>query len=192
MAKINLDLGSIGTKVSKYKLILDNTIKYREEWHTQLKKMIVDTLEFIKEESGIEANVHVKDPIENMEAVVFDLGTVHSGLREKVDQSDIKKTIVKAQGALVYQQLFNGKIMVMIILPYIDGYGEPRPPKNIEILRPEELKQPFILRHVEEFLNEITDWEDYDDDQPTRQVIGFNPPVGFDAQDVGDLDQMTG
>lgn len=192
MSKLNLDLGSIGSKVSKYKRILDNTIKYREEWHTQLRKMIVDTLEYIMKESGIEAKITVKDSIENMEAVVLDLGRVHSGLREKVDQSDIKKTIVKTQGALIYQQLFNGKIMVMIILPYIEGYGEPRPPKNVEILRPEELKQPFILRHVEEFLTEITDWEDYDDDQPARQVIGFNAPVGFVGNEGEDLDQMTG
>jgi hypothetical protein len=192
MAKIKLDVGSITTKVNKYKKILDNTIAYREEWHKHLKKMIVETLEFISKESNLGAKVVVRDSIENMEAVVFDLGRVHSGLREKVDQSDIKKTIVKTQGALVYQQLFNGKIMVMIILPYIEGYGEPRPPKNVEILRPEELKQAFILRHVEEFLKDLTDWEDYDDDQPAKSVIGFNAPIGYNPNNSEDLDEMTG
>jgi hypothetical protein len=82
--------------------------------------------------------------------------------------------------------------MVMIVLPYIEGYGEPRPPKNVEILRPEELKQGFILRHVEEFLKDVTDWEDYDDDQPAKPVIGFNAPIGFDSNSEDGLEEMTG
>ena len=67
--------------------------------------------------------------------------------------------------------------MVMIVYPYIDGYGEPRPPKNLEILRPHELGQEYIIRHMEEFLNEVTQWEDYDDDLPEKSVIGFNKPI---------------
>jgi DUF438 domain-containing protein len=190
--KLSLDIGTITSKVAKYKQILKNTIQYRQEWHVHLKSTIVETLEFISEESSLGAKVHVRDSIENMEAVVFDLGRVHSGMKEKIDQSDIKKTIVKTQGALVYQQLFNGKIMVMIILPYIEGYGEPRPPKNVEILRPEELKQGFILRHVEEFLKDVTDWEDYDDDQPAKPVIGFNSTIGFNNSTEDGLEEMTG
>ena len=55
----------------------------------------------------------------------------------------------------------------------IEGYGDQQPPHTIGIYRPEEIKPPFVLRHLEEFLKEITIWEDYDDDQPT-QKIGFN------------------
>ena len=191
---MKLDVGTLTSKVNAYKQILANTIKYREEWHNELKKMIVDTLEHIAKETNLDAKVIVRDNVENMEAVVFDLGRVHSGLREKISESDIKKTIVKTQGAIVYQQLFNGKIMIMIIYPYIEGYGEPKPPKNIEILRPEELKQGFILRHVEEFIKEITEWEDYDDDQPSKPIIGFTPKIGFQNNNPedDDLDDMTG
>ena len=157
--------------------------------------MIVDTLTHINEETGLGANITVKDNIENMEAVLLDMGRVHSGMSELVESSDVKKTIVKTNGGLVYQQLFNGKLMIMIIYPYIEGYGEPRQPKNIEILRPEELKQPFILRHVETLLQEVTEWEDFDDDEPAKSVVGFNNPIGFNMQqdmnEVRNLDEET-
>ena len=66
--------------------------------------------------------------------------------------------------------------------PYIEGYGEPKPPRPIEILRPNELTVGFIIRHVETFLKEITEWEDYDDDEPTTKNA-FNP-IGFNSLDT--------
>ena len=82
--------------------------------------------------------------------------------------------MVKQNGSLIYQQLFNGKVIVLISYPYIENYGEPRPPKTIAIYRPEELREPFFIRHMEEFLSELTTWEDYDDDEPIQR-IGFHP-----------------
>ena len=46
----------------------------------------------------------------------------------------------------------------------------------MEIIRPEELTIPFILRYVEEFLTEVVEWEDFDDDMPEK--MGMNP-IGF-------------
>ncbi|NJN35339.1 MAG: hypothetical protein HC817_14875 [Saprospiraceae bacterium] len=88
----------------------------------------------------------------------------------------IKRDLVKHNGSLVYQQLFNGKILVLINLPFIEKYGQPQQPRSIAIYRPEELKEPFILRHVEALISDVTNWEDYDDDAPTQdpnQRIGF-------------------
>ncbi len=61
---------------------------------------------------------------------------------------------------------------MLINFPFIEGYGQPRPPKTVAIYRPEELNEAFCLRHVEEFITEITTWEDYDDDEPHKR-IGF-------------------
>ena len=49
----------------------------------------------------------------------------------------------------------------------------------VEILRPDELKKPFILRHLELLFKELIEWEDYDDDEPSngKKPIGFNPIV---------------
>ena len=103
-----------------------------------------------------------------------------------MEDTDIKRIMIKTNGALVYQQLFNGKIMIMIVSPSIEGYGEPKPPKMMEILRPEELKTPFILRHIEAFLKDITEWEDYDDDEPQKPNNAFSP-IGFN-RDYDDED----
>ena len=110
--------------------------------------------------------------MDNLEAVVLDMGQSESGIRQRVND-DISKKLIRYNGMLVYQQLFNGKIIVMIVPPYIEGIGEPNPPKTLEILRPDELTTPFLVRQVETLLKELTDWEDYDDDKPT-QTIGFN------------------
>jgi hypothetical protein len=49
-------------------------------------------------------------------------------------------------------------------------------------LRPDELKVPFIIRHMEAFLKDITDWEDFDDEEQKSSAIGFNP-IGFNANE---------
>jgi len=43
----------------------------------------------------------------------------------------------------------------------------------IAIYRPEELKTPFLIRHMEDFIKEITHWEDLDDDDQPTNKIGF-------------------
>ncbi|HMQ06390.1 MAG TPA: hypothetical protein PKC30_03765 [Saprospiraceae bacterium] len=182
-----LDLRNIQLRLDNYHKTLENTKSFRKEWHDQIKKMIVDTLQHIISKTSLKATVSVKENIENMEAVVLDLGKVHSGLSEKISQdTDLKKKIVKTQGGLIYQQLFNGKIMIMIIYPYIEGYGDPKPPLNVEILRPDELKQAYILRHVEDMLKEITIWEDFDDEPRSKTSIGFASPVIMKENDKND------
>ncbi|MCB0563296.1 MAG: hypothetical protein KDD01_02845, partial [Phaeodactylibacter sp.] len=55
---------------------------------------------------------------------------------------------------------------------------QPRPPKTIAIYRPEELKEPYFVRHMEDLIQEITNWEDYDDDEPNKKIgfqLNFNP-----------------
>ncbi len=175
------DLFNIEQKVKKYKQILKNTKDYRKEW-PKLKEMIIENLEEIAEKTGLPAEVDVQDNVENLEVIIYNLGRTTSGISEKVDD-EVRKPMIKSNGALLYQQLFNGKILIMVALPYIEGYGDPRPPKTIEILRPHELTVPFIHRHVETFLTDVTEWEDYDDDVP-QQKIGFNP-IGF--QTTADL-----
>lgn len=171
-----MDTGTLISKVNKYKQILENTLKYREAWHKEVKPLLTETLDEILRQSGLtKGEVIVRDNIENLEAVVLDLGRSSSGISENLDDSGVMRTMIKSNGSLIYQQLFNGKIMVMTVSPHIEGYGQPKPPTTLEILRPEELKKPFVIRHLETFFNEITEWEDYDDDEQRPNTIGFNP-----------------
>ncbi len=168
------NINNLKRKVVQYKEIVANTRAYREAWKNGLRDSIVDRLTNLTKAAELEAEVEVKETVENLEAIVLSLGEVKSGIWENVNKT-IKRHLIKHNGSLIYQQLFNGKIVVMINLPMIEGYGQPSPPKTIAIYRPEEIKPPFILRHVEDFVKEITNWEDYDDDEPTgQQKIGYH------------------
>jgi uncharacterized protein YoxC len=178
-----MDTGTLIAKINKYKQVLENTQNYRLAWRAEVQPMLTKTLEEILKQSDLpKAEIIKRDHIENLEAVVLDLGRSSSGISENVDDSGVKRTMIKSNGSLIYQQLFNGKIMVMIISPHIEGYGQPKPPLTLEILRPDELKVPFIIRHMEAFLKDITDWEDFDDEEQKSSAIGFNP-IGFNANE---------
>ena len=172
-----MELGTLLAKAENYKQILENTLLYRKKWSSEMKPLISKSLKTILKKTGIKGKIDIQDKIINLEAIVLDLGRTSSGIVEQLDDTDIRRTMIKNNGALIYQQLFNGKVMIMLVSPYIEGYGEPKPPRPLEILRPEELTESFIIRHVETFLKEIADWEDYDDDEPSTKNA-FNP-IGF-------------
>jgi hypothetical protein len=166
------DYNGLISKVSRYQNILTNTKSYRERWTTFLKNQIVTELENMVKITALEAKVEVVDKVRHLEFIVLNLGSEESGISEIInDKTD--KPLIKHNGSLVYQQLFNGKVQVMITYPYIEGFGEPRQPKVIAIYRPEEIKTPFLVRHMEDFIKEITQWEDYDDDDQPMAKIGF-------------------
>ncbi len=167
------DTANLQRKVERYKEVLGNTQRYREVWNAGLRKIIVEQLGLLAKATGLDAEIEERSEIENLEAVVFSLGHSESGLGEPVG-GDLRRDLIKQNGSLVYQQLFNGKILVLINFPFIEKYGQPQPPKTIAIYRPEELKEPYFLRHLETFMADITAWEDYDDDVPEpNQRIGF-------------------
>lgn len=168
------DIQSIKNKATRYHEVLENTRRYRELWTTGIKQKIVDQLGLLSEAGGLAATIDEVTEILNLEAVVLNLGVRESGLGEPVGNG-LRRDLIKQNGSLVYQQLFNGKILVLINYPYIEKYGQPQPPKTLALYRPEELKDPYFQRHVETFLTEVTAWEDYDDDMVSdpNQRIGF-------------------
>ena len=168
-----MDYSTLVPKVAKYLKVKQNTFDYRKQWHDGKKQLIIDTLQGVIDNTDLEAEIDVKDDIENLEVIMFNLGRLKSGIREKLD-GDEYRSVVRNNGILVYQQLFNGKIVVLIVHPFLEGYGQPQQPKTLEILRPDEITEGFLMRHMEELLKELTNWEDYDDDQPSMPPIGFN------------------
>lgn len=172
-----MDYSNIKSKVEKYNSILSNTTNYRKAWK-KLSDMIKSNLNDIIKETNLNAYIEHKDDIENLEVITLSLGTEVSGIAEKLPGNKTKRPFIKSNGALIFQQLFNGKIMTMIMYPYIEGYGQPKPPRTVEIVRPEELTQGFIFRYVEEFMKEMIEWEDFDDDIPEKMGM---TPIGFGA-----------
>jgi len=178
MFQLSTQMMNLKRKVEQYKIVLANTRSYRDIWNEELKDTIMTQLDNNAKELDLECEITCKSDLENLQAVVLSLGLVKSGMFESINET-LKRHLVKHNGDLVYQQLFNGKIIVLINYPYIEGYGQPQPPKTVGIYRPEELTEPFYVRHLEEFITEITNWEDFDDDQPSNaNKIGFQLNFG--------------
>jgi hypothetical protein len=166
------DYNGLISKVQRYQTTLTNTKTYRERWNAQLKSVIISELENMMKITGLQGKIETSDKVQNLEYINLSLGSEESGISEIINEKT-DKPLIKNNGSLIYQQLFNGKIQVMIVYPYIEGFGDPRPPKVIAIYRPEEIKSPFLVRHMEDFIKEITQWEDYDDDDQPTGKIGF-------------------
>jgi hypothetical protein len=175
----DIDLTSLMVRFRKYKDVLSNTEKHRALWQEHAKPLIQDMLKKVSKTAELSnAEVIVRDNVENLEVVALDLGRMASGISEKMEDTGIKRMMIKSNGSLIYQQLFNGKIMVMVVRPHIEGYGQPLPPLNLEILRPDEVTAEQLVKHLEVFLQNITDWEDFDDEEQRSSSMGFNP-IGF-------------
>ncbi len=160
-------------KVAHYQEVLKNTEQYRSYWQKKLKPELMDYLQRAADSAKLVCTVSERSEIENLGAVVLSLGSSRSGLGEPVGEG-MYRDLIKQNGSLVYQQLFNGKILVLINFPHIDKYGEPQPPKTLAIYRPEEVKEPYLIRHLETFITDMATWEDYDDDRlDENQRIGF-------------------
>ena len=182
-----MDYSKLEQKVSTYNGILKNTENYRKDWSEGLKEMIVKNLNNIIDKTKLSAYVEVKDDIENLEVINFSLGTEVSGIAEKLPGNKSKRPFIKSNGSLIFQQLFNGKVMMMIMYPFIEGYGQPKPPLTVEILRPEEFKEDFVFNYVEQFMQEVIEWEDFDDDVPNK--MGMNP-IGFGSSSGGQMPEL--
>ncbi len=161
-------------RANKYQAILDQVVNFRKNWDEKLKDFIIEKSNEILHHTGIRAAVQVEERFENLESVTISLGKSISGIAEQVDV-DTKRTIIKDRGALIYSQLFNGKIQAWITYPLIEGLMQQKPPKMIGIYAPHEFDEKLIMSNFDDFFNELIEWENYDDDQPNHITnrIGF-------------------
>lgn len=175
---------AIKQRATKYTEILQQVVNFRDEWGGHLKKFILTTTDNILEATGIAAKVEVEERFENLESITISLGKSISGISENVD-GQTKRTIIKDKGALMYSQLFNGKLQVWMTYPMIEGLMQPKPPKMIGIYAPSEFNEDLILSNFDDFFKELIEWENYDDDQPGHEVINR---IGFGLQQLDDDD----
>ena len=173
---LSTNVNNLKRRIDTYNEVLKNTEIYRDLWRTSFKEELINQLSVIIKEFQLTARVDVVEQMENLEAVSFSLGETKSGMYQKVSES-IQRHLIKHNGSLIYQQLFNGKILVLIQYPYIEGYGDPRPPHTVAVYKPDSLKSTFVIRHLETFFAEITNWEDFVNDEPQKR-IGFDLNFG--------------
>lgn len=165
---------AIKDRAAKYKGILQQVLNFRNEWEKQLKKFILDGIEKVLNQTGVEARIEVEEKFENLETISVYLGKSESGIAETFN-SGTKRNIIKDMGSLNFSQIFNGKVQVWMTFPLIEGLMRPQQPKMIGIYAPPEFNEDLILSNFDEFFKLLIDWENYDDDQSSQQAnkIGF-------------------
>jgi hypothetical protein len=105
-----MDIGSLNSKINRYKQVLENTENYRKAWHAEIKPMLLESLQDILQQADLPKAVLVeRNNIENLESVMLDLGRTSSGITENMEDTGVKRTMIKSNGSLIYQQLFNGE-----------------------------------------------------------------------------------
>lgn len=160
-------------RASKYHNILQQVVDYRGAWADNLKEFIKNKAQSILDHTDISAQIEIEERFENLESITISLGKSVSGIAENV--SGAKRTIIKDKGALIYSQLFNGKVQAWMTYPLIEGLMQPKQPKMIGIYGPPEFDEKLIMSNFDDFFKELIEWENYDDDQPgqTTNRIGF-------------------
>lgn len=173
MIKDPNQLASLQAKAQQYREALQNTARYRMIWQEGVKANLVSWLKELAQSCNITVEIEERMEVEGLESVIFSLGLEPSGLKE-ILEGDNRRDLMRQNGSLIYQQLFNGKIIALINLPYIEKYGQPQEPRSVAIFRPDEITEEQIAAHLAEFLGDLTMWESYDDDamQPATR-IGF-------------------
>jgi hypothetical protein len=169
---------AIKERVVKYKNMLNQVAQWRSTWSKELKTFILTEVTKLLEATGLEATVNEEEKIKGLESITIMLGNKKSGIYEMAGDGNERKDFFKEYGTLVYSQLFNGKVQVWMTYPFIEGLIEPRPPKLIGIYAPPEFNEALIIGHVETFLKDLIEWEDFDDDDnpnaaPPKTQIGF-------------------
>ena len=165
---------AIKERAEKYTKILQQVIDYRAAWSSQLKGFIITTTEKILDQTGISASIDVEERFQNLESITISLGKKISGISENVGENTTR-SIIKENGALMYSQLFNGKVQAWMTYPLIEGLMQPKQPKMLGIYGPPEFNEKLILNDFDSFFKELIEWENYDDDQPNSSAnrIGF-------------------
>ncbi len=176
---------AIKERASKYTAILQQVLDFRNQWEASLKAFILDQTKEVLEHTGISANVEVEERFQNLESITISLGKSVSGISEKVDDFT-KRTIIKDKGAIIYSQLFNGKVQCWMTYPLIEGLMQPKPPKMIGIYAPHEFNEDLILSNFDEFFKELIEWENYDDDQPGVSEVNR---IGFGIHNYEEDDE---
>lgn len=154
-------------KIDAIKLLVDELVISRKQveinrndWSLQTKPALEAAFHYLKSNfpPTLEFNYYVDFFAQNLEAIVFSLGSGDSGISLEVEETTV--SYIKHYGHLVFGQLHNGEISVIISLPYIeelvinDTQEIILPP-----LRPSELTDTKILELFHEFLIKVLEWE---------------------------------
>ncbi len=164
-------LKEICEKATAYKDALESNRarieEHRRTWNSSTKDLILDTFREVRVNvKGLNWDIQIIDQMENVDVLTLGFQSEASGIVGRV--KGVFKFFAKQSGRLIYNQVYNGDIYVSISYPHVEHHVAQQQPKFIGKFEPAEFNKDMVLDHIEEFLDEMSNWEG-----GTRKLIGF-------------------
>jgi len=174
MSSYSYTIKDLTDRVQQYHKLLHNTQHYRKIWEASLKNQLIRWLDEVIKDVGLPAEIEeAETPYANLHGIMVSLGFERTDIAQIIDD-EVRKPLYKFKGALGYYQVFNGKIKTVIHMPAIEEIQKPLPDKLLSIYRPDEFNKDLIVEHLVRFMDEICQYEDFDDEERPPS-IGFHP-----------------
>jgi hypothetical protein len=139
------------------------TNKLRQLWKTSTKEVIVNELIYYRDELLKGWDVRVDEAWLNKGSVTLYLPANKSDIY-RLDQ-DGETGYIKHESALVFAQLINGLIAVIVRYPYIEELQQQKPDKRLATMNPKELLDTDVIDgFIAQYLDELIAWERNDEE----------------------------
>ncbi len=140
--------------MSKYNERIKLINQRRDLWTNATRARLKDTLDAIVVEANnqhflVQENISAK----NWESVNLVLTAQPSGII--ID----RKVVLQSASALIFSQIYNGKIMVCIQYPSIDGIVEKSADLVLGYYEPSSLTEDVIMNSFKSYMDELNKWE---------------------------------
>ncbi len=144
-------------RVNDYKASIKTVVDKKTIWKTSTKKLIINTLNSIREKYDIGWKVQELNWIGTNEAINI---TFDSFPKELMDCTNEIPTYQFIQGgALVFSQSYSGDIHTFILFPYIEQTPIENDSVELETYDPKSITEKLIIEKVDDFLKEMIQWE---------------------------------
>lgn len=175
MAKLNHNMALVKEKAAEYKQATEDVATKRALWLNTTKAFILKILRRVKRAEKLDWMVGKVEENANLEAVTLAFKDQPSGITgEVVDEATQKSTnkeLTKYGGVLIFSQTYNGDILTIVTMPSIEGDTEPQISTIVDRVPPTEITEDYLLEHVLQFLDAMTEWETSTTDKDKH--IGF-------------------
>ena len=157
----HFELTTIQENAFIYDTHLRNVSRRRESWSSEIKEMIIQTLEAVKKNfPKLGWKVIVNDSMVNYETVILKIADTPSGISEVDKGEKTARLFMKTGGSLGFSQMVSGKIRVWFEFPFTEGIQEKREPaRDMVTIEPSYVNEVLIAGYVQQFLHEITFYE---------------------------------
>ena len=163
-----MELENLDENIKKLHEAWKSIDEKRECWRTKTKALINETLLEVKKTYDLDWNVYVMDFTKNSEGVNITFGKSPSGIYEKNENGS--KSYVKNGGTLVFSQAYNGDIFVIIIYPSVEELVTTNDAHKLILkTNPNTIDREFVIKQVNNFIKEITFWENSE----SSSAIGY-------------------